>query len=456
MKLLLKLVKRIYNRLLKIGKKEIIWILIISFICSAAFTAYNTIASSHIKFLTVTLNYADAKKGLNPGGSRYNISDILSDEVLNRAIEISGDTSLSAEMLRKRMFVDSKMPLSAIEKTTEAIASGSTYNYNPTEFDVYYSQKKKLGKNNTVKLIHALAEAYNEYFLNKYSDKNTILEFDGIEEFDGYDYIEIHQILSDKINSMITYLGSHQEENTAFRSGETGYSFENLINMLINLRDKDLEKLEAYIIQNKISNDKAEFIRKQNYLINKESLQYNISMQSSDIIKSALDIYDAHLTGIAFIPSVDGNDEYYMSRTKTGLDNLAMRSYNEGITATDLKKSIDEHQYLVDKFSDKSVTEGDAQTAETMIIDLCGHLEKISEVAIKTDSEYISDKTNDYLTFSLPQDRLNIPIVGLVKNFVAAFVVIFAGAKLCGFAVVYFKKKQGLIEKKLHLDDEDE
>ena len=263
MRYIKRIVLSFYWRVLNLSKKKVAMILAISLVLSVVLTTVQEISSSYINSMIVTLNYEGAKEGLNPDGSRFNISEIVSDEVLKKAISVMGDNSLTVEGLKSRITIDSKMPLSAIEKTTAAIASGSNYRYNPSEFDVYYSQKKKLAKNRTIDFIHALSKAYNEYFFNKYSEKNVILEFDISTAFGDYDYYEIQRVLSDKIGSMITYLSKHHGESPAFRSEDTGYTFENLTNMLINLRDQDLEKLRAYIIQNRISNDTGEFIRKQ-------------------------------------------------------------------------------------------------------------------------------------------------------------------------------------------------
>jgi len=419
--------KTLGKKINEFGKKTIIWLIVISTVAAMALTAYSSIASSHINYMILTLNYEGAKQGLNPDGSRFNINEIKSDEVLKEAIDMLGDKDLSVDGVKQRISIDSKMPLSAIEKTSGAIASGSNYSYNPSEFDIYYSQKKKLGKNNTVDFIHSLSKAYGEHFYNKYSEKNNILEFDGSTDYSGYDYYEITHMLTDKINSMVSYLADHQEESTTFRSTTTGYTFENLTNILLNIRDYDLKKLEAYIIQNKISKDSAGFVRKQEYLADKELLKYDSNIQASDIINEALELYDPYITGIAFIPSVDGQDEYYMSRTKTGLDNLAIKSYNKGITAKGFEEKINKCNYLADKFRNSTAPSQEyVSAADNMIADICKNLEKTSSLARLTDDEYISYKTKNYITFKLPEKGLSIPIVPFVKNWVlvAAFLLV--------------------------------
>lgn len=461
MRILKQLYKKFREKIQFFEKKAIIISLCVIFVLSLGMTLYTGIKTSYINYMTVTLNYEGAKEGLNPDGSRFNIAEIKSDEVLKSAINKLGDNSISVEDVKDRVSIDSKMPRSAIEKTTSAIASGTNYRYNPSEFNIYYSQKKKLGKNNTVEFLNSLSAAYKDYFFNQYAEKNTIFEFEADEEFENYDYYEKKRVLTDKINSMIGYLGKHQEENPTFKASSTGYSFENLISMLINLRDRDIEKLGAYIVQNSVSDNNDEFVRKQQFLMEKISTRYKSNLQSAEITRAALELYDPYITGIAFIPSVDGNDEYYMSRTKTGLDNLAVKSYNYGVTANDLKKKSDEHEYLATKFSVPSENESaDNITAETMIDEACEYLEKISSVAVMTDDEYVSYKTKDYITFNLPKEKNLLSVKVFVKYF-AMLLILLVLAVLVYKPIVRFAKEKyfkaaEFIEEKLKLKTEDE
>lgn len=440
MKLKKKILDLALNKYLKAGPKTLMYTAIAIVLVAGAMTMYHWMSVSYINTMVITLNYEGAKEGLNPDGSRFKISEIKSDEVLNAAIEKAEDKSLSVEKIKDRIFVDTKMPLSAIEKTSSSIAQGSIYSYTPTEFDIYYSQKNKFKPNKSLDVLSALSEAYREYFMEKYCEKNVVLDFDSDTDFSRYDYYEVQQILEDKINSMINHLATHQSENSTFRSNTTGYTFKNLTSMLINLRDQDLARLKAYIVQNQISNDRAKFISKQDYLIDKDTEQYDTNMQASDITNSALAVYDPYITGVTFIPSIDQYDEYYMSRTKTGIDNLAMKSYNQGMTANKFKKQIDSRQYIVDKYASGAPQEGMNESADTMIRDLCGHLEKISSVSLLTDDEYIAEKTKKYITVKLPEKGLYIPVVQFVKYLILLLIVLFIALRAYQISKEYLKK----------------
>ena len=435
--------KKIRKRSKAIGIKKLICVFILILMISGAYTAYKYIYNEYISHITLTLNYANGKNGLTPTGARFNITDIKSDEVIQGALDRLGDDSLSVDFLKSRIRIDTKMPHSAIDEVKTAIAENSTYAYCPSEFMIYYSQKNKLAKNNVNAFLRALSESYSEFFAEKYASNNKVLEFDINEELDKYDYNEKYNVIYDKLAAMLSYLNQRQIENDSFRSNATGYSFGNLISLLGNVRDVDLAKLNAYIIQNGVSKDKKLFINKQQYNIDKKMLQFNVLNQGSEISKDAMKEYDYHLTGVTFIPTVDRKNEFYMSRTKTGLDNLVTQSFDSGVNAVEKKKVIENLEYMIKQFNQSSeTTRPQIETAEQMVNTVCHNLEKISNIAIQTDNEYIDEKFDNYITFYYTKINYKIYIIMFMKVFVALSVLALA-------SMLLFKELKKYVDRKL-------
>ena len=221
--------------------------------------------------------------------------------------------------------------------------------------------------------------------------------------------------------------------------------------MLINLRDIDLNKYESYVLQNKIAKERVSFVRKHQYTVENKSMRYDMKQQSSDIMNEALKIYDAHITGVAFIPSVDNNNQFYMSRTKTGLDNMVNKSYSDGYTTTELKKDIDVNVDIIDKYASVADTPEDIkESADEMISEICRYLSKISKLAVQTDSDYISSKTNNYITFKF-DSKSGISFVLIIKRFLVYFVLLTALAVLISIIYPWYNKKKELLKSKINL-----
>ena len=418
------------KRVCALTTRQAVCVCVIAVALSTAVMSLNVIISLHHRSIEISLNYDGAQYGLTPSKGRFDISKIKSDEVIKNAIAKVNDKSLTVENVKPRITIDAKMPKSAIDKTVASISSGGSYSYTPAEFVVYYSQQNKFGKNYTVEFLNALAESYNEFFAKTYLDKNTVLKFDGGEKLNGYDYDEICQSVTDSVNSMINYLGHKQSLSADFVSSDTGYKFSELVTALENLRDIDIEKLRAYVRQNRVSKNKDTFLNKKKYLIDNETRNYDYLHGASEISNKSLRLYDARISGVAFVPTVDAENEFYMSRTKTGIDNLSKLSYKNGIRATEIKKTIDDYTDKYNSFNKAAQSTADMNAAaEIMISEIENRLSGISDLAIRTDNEYIAKKNKNYISFVYPGEQ-KLPFTSWVKNIILYVIILTAGIRI--------------------------
>lgn len=434
-----KLLGKAKKALSSFGKRRVIAICLLITVAAAGLTWYHYIETNYIGWMTLTLNYANGRNGLKPEGGRFNIADIKSDEVIEGAIHILNDESLSVEGVKSRIGIDTVMPKSSVENTISAIADNDMYSYSPSEFDIYYSQEDKFKKNMSQEFLTALSLSYTNYFNKNYAPKNDVLQFEIDENFSNYDYNEQYTVIYDKLASMLRYLDKRASADSNFRSEKTGYTFANLITLLNNIRDVDLEKLNSYIIQNGVTRDKAEYINKTNYLNSKSAVQYKTTYSSSMVNKAALEFYEPRMLSIVFIPVVDKSDEFYMGRTKTGLDLLINDSYKDSQAALDIKKAKDRYQYLTDRYSAVSRNDDKGKelnnNTESMISNVCSELKKISDLAVETDNEYTNQKFNNYITFYYhPKSS-----AAIIKYFIKTIVMM---AVLVLLLVVFYEKKK--------------
>lgn len=430
----------IKNKLKELGKMQIIYICVLSLVFSVCATTLNYIVESHRKTMVLTLNYDKAKEGLTPLGGRFNIASIKSDDVLDDTIRRLENTSLTTDFLKTRIDIEAKTPKTAMDKTISSIQTGSVYSYPPAEFTIAYSQKNKFGRNDTIKVLEALSESYTKYFNENYCDNNAVLDYSRDLSYENYDYDEICVLLNDKVNSMISYLSGQRKENITFVSNQTGYSYIDLINKLNNIRDVNIVNLRAYIMQNEVSKDKSLLLKKYDYMLDSETMKFDYLNNSSNIVKTALLEYDAAITGVAFIPSIDENSEYYMGRTKTGLDNLVKKSYSDGARANSIKKTIDEYDNISTIFSgSESSSDEQIQTAENMIGEIKSLIADVSELAIKTDDEYLEIMTNKYLSFKMPT-KSTVSITYFIKMLIIGLILFYALHIVLLLCIEWFKK----------------
>lgn len=408
-------------------KKHILFVVITTIIFGMLGTAYNLLILNRQMSMVIEFNYPGAEKGLNPDGSVFDVSELKSPEVIEKAKEHLDDKSLDTEFLRSRILVTTKLSDNSVDKVISAVQSEKNIIYMPTAFYIYYSQKDKFSKNESRLFMESLAKAYSDFFNEKYSEKNDILSFVASEhDFENIDYIEIHRILKNKVDSMLNYIKAHQNEDRAFYS-EDNKSLGMAAKKLESFRDTSLEKFYSYIIQNGLSKNSKEYVESLDYFINDNKIAYEKAIEGSEMIKDSVSKYNQDSV-VVFVPSVDANRNYYMSRTKTGVDFLTQQSYTMGIGAAKTLKEIEYYESIKKKFENKPpLSDEKKETVETMIKNLAIDLEQISKDILKTDNEYLSHKTMNYFVVRLPQQnyiRLGFIIKVMILGFMLAFAVV--------------------------------
>lgn len=381
-------------------KKYFAFLLLVVIAFSFLGESYHVLVLSNLKGMNIRLNYPGAEEGLNPDGSRFVISEMTSDEILDAAKAGLKLEKYTNDQLRKRLFITTKFSQAAMDEVVSDIRDGMHGSYVPTTFHVYYSQKNKLAKNETHEFLEALAENYKDYFYKNHAENNSILRFEPEEDaFVNYDYSEIYAVLYEKADQMLNYMKTHREENRGYRSSDQ-INFSALIDELTNFKDVKLEKFYAYMIQNNITKNRGTYINKLSYLLDYHNQSYRKKSSASEITKAALYQYDPQIIAVAFVPSVDSANNYYMSRTKTGIDDLAKNSYSDGMEAARVAQKIDDYNNRFSKMLAASDTEAETiAKAEEYLQGILNDLKELSDKILQLDGEYLSYKTNDYFTY---------------------------------------------------------
>lgn len=410
------------NRLFR--RKYFIFLVLIICTFSVIGEMYHYLILSKSSMMKISLNYPGAEQGLNPDGSRFNISEMANRDMIDAAKENLNMRYMSYDDVKKRVFITTKFSQNAMDEVVSEVRDGIEGSYVPTTFYVYYSQKNKLQKNETYEFLNALAENYIESFNKKHAENNSVLYYKPEDfNFSSYDYSEIYSVLHDKTEGMLALARTHKEENRGFRA-ENNLNFGTVIDELVNFKDVKLEKFYAYVIQNNISKNRPDFMGKLIYLIDKNTITFDKLMQASAISKGALDKYDSNITAVAFVPSVDSDRSYYMSRTKTGIDDLAKKSYEDGMDASRISKKLDEYNQRYGKLSVADNTSSESlEIAQDYLEELLSDLKSLSEKTVDLDNEYLNYKTEKYISYKVNDKSRPVDLKVIFKFAVLGFIM---------------------------------
>ncbi len=408
-----------------------IFVIILTIIVAIIISTYNFLINYNKLTMTLSLNYINIEKGLNPDGTRFNVFEIKSKNVLDKVLAKCNTTGMTVDELRSRIDVYEKVIAKTSEKVRDANISGKDFKYITNEYSISYSQKDKFKKNHTTEILEAIASVYKDEFKKNHTSKNDILEIgeEVIENYNKYEYIEIADLLTNKVEAMERYISSRNNENSAYRSKETSNTFTDILFMIQNFKNIEIEKYKAFVTSSALAKDKDSYIKKLSYNVDRLTLDRNKAINEVNFTKLAIEKYDPNITGVAFIPSIDKDDEFYMNRTKTGLDYLTKNAYDVGIITEKITKEIARNNYLIDIFSNTIIDEEETnrlkQVANGILQSLQNKLMEIEAIAIQTDNDYISYKTRDYIKFSIPENTIagNISIRLIIKALFLGFIL---------------------------------
>ena len=101
-----------------------------------------------------------------------------------------------------------------------------------------------------------------------------------------------------------------------------------------------------------------------------------------DANKNGISVYEKSMTSVVMIPTTDEMEEYYMSRTKTAMDNMARSADSSLQAATDYQSEIVDTSYVVEKMQTVTDDAGRLKEAQDMINKLESGINEISDPAV--------------------------------------------------------------------------
>ena len=387
-----------------------------------ALCAYHYDQSLQTASTVLSLDYEQASRGLTPNQTRFNIFEIQSDEVMQRLIQSAG--------LEGKITPDELSECISVKATHGRNVSGSV-NYISTSFVVRFTNDGVIAARSAEDMLALLCRAYREYFVEHYGYNHSILSFDINDLKFNDEYLMAADLLDIKCNQLEKYVQLRSRESKNFQDPATGLTFSALEQRAKNLYTYNLANLRSYIIENGIANDRAELNSMLDYKIRMDRLMYNKLMAAYDEDNKGIQMYDAAMSAVVMIPTQDQSWQYYMSRTKTGMDNMAMHADAQLLGATERMEKIAYNTYLTGKLAASRTDPAKAAKADALILEIKASMEKLAQDIQAVDSAYTNTKARNYIGFS--NTRVGIKDrIGLVSSFLyasfllaAVFVLVF-------------------------------
>lgn len=181
--------------------------------------------------------------------------------------------------------------------------------------------------------------------------------------------------------------------------------------------------LYSYILQNGISADPARLIARFNFINSQSGFEKEKSAQSYAITNNAIAKYDKDMARIVLVPTWDNDGQYYMGRTKIGIDTLSVQSVNYSNNIATIEKGIKDNNLKLAKFSAAAGnTAENREYAAKLIANAAQSMEKLAEQARLIGQEYYSSQMNQCLSATVYPASVFSSAKALAAVFLAAYV----------------------------------
>ena len=366
------------------------WIIMACFIVTMLYGVFNHFDLKKSVYAVVSLNYSEASGALNSNGTRYNMAEIICDEVIEKAIEKGALEDVTVNEL--------KSCLSVYPCVQGGVGDKSQYHIS-TEFAVEYHASKDTAHLDSENVIKLLTSAYKEYYIEKYTDNFSL---DAKKpDFGQMEYMDIVLYLDKEAQAVLDYLYGMAAKNPSFVT-ESGSTFNSIAGKVHQFKETQInQNLRALILQNGIVRDKDLYIDRLSYHNKNVDYDRQKNDASYKLCNQAIDMYSEEMTRVVLVPTWDQEGKYYMGRTKVGVDELSVMATTFSDYVASNEKEIMDNKLIIDKISAGSVDEQLYSSTDTLVDSIYQNIKGFEKEAINAGREYSRHKMNHCIAVSI-------------------------------------------------------
>jgi len=291
------------------------WILIFVIVISGIFGIFNHIKAKHSVTAVVALNYSEASQAQNSNGTRYNMTEIICDEVVEKAIEMGALENVTVKQLKNCLCVYPYIQGDVNDESNYHIS---------TEFIVEYHASKHTDHLDAENVITLITSAYKEYYIEKYTDNFSLTSKEDKPDYSTMEYMDIVTYFNKETTAVLNYLYGMAEKGPSFVT-KNNTTFHAIAQKVHQFKETQIDQnLKSLVLQHGVVRDKDSYIERLSYQNKNTDFDRQKNKVSFDICNQAIDMYSEEMTRVVLVPTWDEGGKYYMGRTKVGIDELSV------------------------------------------------------------------------------------------------------------------------------------
>ena len=393
------------------------WILIFVFVISGIFGIFNHIKAKHSVTAVVALNYSEASQAQNSNGTRYNMAEIICDEVVEKAIEMGALENVTVKQLKNCLCVYPYIQGDVNDESNYHIS---------TEFIIEYHASKHTDHLDAENVITLITSAYKEYYIEKYTDNFSLTSKEDKPDYSTMEYMDIVTYFNKEATAVLNYLYGLAEKGQSFVT-KNNTTFHAIAQKVHQFKETQIDQnLKSLVLQHGIVRDKDSYIERLSYQNKNTDFDRQKNKVSFDICNQAIDIYSEEMTRVVLVPTWDESGKYYMGRTKVGIDELSVMATTFSNNVASNEKEIMDNNLVIGKMKGSSGNTSANAEADALIIAIDKSIDDFTNEAITAGREYSNYRMNQCIAVSISGtslfSELKTIITFMMLAYIAAYV----------------------------------
>ena len=368
------------------------WILIFVIVISGIFGIFNHIKAKHSVTAIVALNYSEASQAQNSNGTRYNMAEIICDEVVEKAIEMGAFENVTVKQLKNCLCVYPYIQGDVNDKSNYHIS---------TEFVVEYHASKHTDHLDAENVITLITSAYKDYYIEKYTDNFSVINEEDKPDYSTMEYMDIVTYLNKETTSILNYLYGMAEKGPSFVT-KNNTTFHAIAAKIHQFKETQIEQnLKSLILQHGIARNKGNYIDRLSYQNKNTDFDKQRNNASFGLCNRAIDMYSEEMTRVVLVPTWDESGKYYMGRTKVGIDELSVLATIFSDNVASNEKEIMDNNLVIGKMQGATANTSANAEADALIASIDESIDNFTVEAINAGREYSNYRMNQCIAVSI-------------------------------------------------------
>ena len=365
---------------------------VVGVVCTLMFMCVLTTVKSFSATTTMSLNYEESVTGKTPNGARFSESEFLTQEYLEAILQATG--------LQDDLTTSELADCISISPTNSKLVTGENDYYISSSYHIDLELPWSLwGKITAQDLLDQICRVYLKRFTADYRINATSLDISF--DYSDMDYEEIGSYFRMMIGRINNYLTVRNDQAGSYLS-TSGQSYSAIQKQVQNLQGYTLSEYQSYIWENGVAKNNARCIDDLNELNRTLRWSEMSDSQKSDIFMNILDNYNNKMVSSVLIPTYDSDGSFYMSRTKVGIDDLALRANELLSSAVDAQKNITTNNSKITALEQPTEAQ-ELQVAQSMVDVITQQLASIVSATRELDADCYAQRISRYLVFNEPE-----------------------------------------------------